>query len=206
MPATRTLRPCVAYCLPSAGFVHRQIVLTCPSANARLRYKLPVQPPRLQSAVLLAVIPVMSSCSTHLATPASPGGARPHLSWEIRTGGDDGDARLACGSSQRPPVCSLEASSDEHPTFTTVRLFLHAAARQTSYLGFLRVPFVQGAGTASREINATVPPDSSPVGASVHGLITREPGTYTMSIAIDVLQEGWTVPERIAQEIPVTVR
>ena len=161
---------------------------------------------RTSRAALVALILASASCSTRLATPAAPGGARPRISWEIRTGGDDGDARLACESSQRPPSCSLEASTDERLSFTNVRLRLHAAAKPTSYLGFMQVPLVQGAGTASREISASVPPGSSPVGASVHGLINRQPGTYTMTITIDMLQEGWTQAERIAEAVSVTVR
>jgi hypothetical protein len=155
---------------------------------------------------LMVLILATPGCSTHLATTEAPGTVRPRISWEIRTGGDDGDARLACESSQRPPRCSLEASTDEHQSFTTVRLYLHAAAKQTSYLGFTQVPFVQGAATASREISASVPPSSSPVGASVNALVTRQPGNYTMSITIDMLQEGSAEPERITEAIPVTVR
>ena len=90
---------------------------------------------------------------------------------------------------------------------TTVHLYLHAAAQPTNYLGFMRLPFMEGSEhRQSGEISATVSSGNQPVAATVSGSVTSTPGSYTFRISVDATQPGRTTPQRIAQEVPVTVR
>ena len=89
---------------------------------------------------------------------------------------------------------------------TTVHLSLHPASRDTNYLGFMQLPFMQGATQArSGEISAAVRRGSTPVGSTVNGLVTREPGTYSFVTAVDAMQEGWAAPQRITENTMVQV-
>lgn len=143
----------------------------------------------------------------HRVAHVAPNESRPHFTWEIRTGGDIGDTDLVCGSAQPAPNCVLTASTEQRRTLTTVHLYLHAAAQPTSYLGFMRVPFVEGSEQReAREVSATVSPGSQAVGATVSGNVTSKPGSYTFSISLDATRSGVPTPQRIAQQIPVTVK
>ncbi|MEX1129834.1 MAG: hypothetical protein WEB50_14790 [Vicinamibacterales bacterium] len=127
---------------------------------------------------------------------------RPHISWEIRSGGDFGDERLVCSSDEQQPSCDLSAS-----TAATVHLALHASKRETSYLGLMRVPFFAGAAERSmKEIGQTVSPGGRPINVSVNGLATADRGTYHWVIALDAIETGSTVPSRIEENVPVAVR
>lgn len=90
---------------------------------------------------------------------------------------------------------------------TTVHLYLHAASQPTSYLGFMRLPFIEGSEQRKGgEVNASVAPGSRPVGATVSGGVTSKPGSYTFIIALDATQPKMATPQRIAQEVVVTVK
>ena len=86
----------------------------------------------------------------------------------------------------------------------TVHLYLHAAANQTSYLGLMETPFVDG--VEEREISITVPRGSQPVSSLLSGRVVEAPGTYPLSIALDATQTGADAPIRITQQIPVVVK
>jgi hypothetical protein len=87
---------------------------------------------------------------------------------------------------------------------TTLHLYLHAASQPTSYLGFMRLPFIEGSEQRKGgEVNAGVAPGSQPVGATVSGSVTSKPGSYTFSIALDATQPKMATPQRIAQEVVV---
>ena len=88
-------------------------------------------------------------------------------------------------------------------TGVTVQLHLHAASTQTSYLGLMKTPFVDG--VKDREINLTVPRGSQPVSSLVSGRLVDSPGPYSLSIALDATQEGVEAPIRITQQVPVVV-
>ena len=85
----------------------------------------------------------------------------------------------------------------------TVHLHFHAASSQTSYLGLIQTPFVDG--VEEREISITVPRGSQPVSSLLSGRAIETPGTYPLSIALDATQEGADAPVRITQQIPVVV-
>ena len=159
---------------------------------------------RLLSCVLL---PVSGACAAHGVTHTAPDESRPHISWEIRTGGTNGDDDLVCASSLPSPICVLVASTEQTRALATVHLFLHAAAQPTIYTGFMRVPFMSGSSEKTGgEVSADVAPRSQPVGTTVSGLVTSKPGRYALTISLDAKQTGLATPQRIAQEIPVTVK
>jgi hypothetical protein len=138
------------------------------------------------------------------ASPVPANG--PQVSWEIRSGGEFGDARTICSSADAKPDCTLAAQRDGGRNLATVRVYLHAAERQTRYLGSVEAPFVPGSDRGRLgEINTTVPSNSSPVGATLNGLVTDQPGVYRLEIALDAVQAGEALPTRLARNVPVTV-
>lgn len=156
---------------------------------------------------LLFVTCISAACSGHRVPHVAPDESRPHITWEIRSGGDLGDDRLVCGSSQPSLQCVLTASTADRPSLTAVHLYLHAARQQTSYLGVMQVPLMEGsARRADREVSATVPPGSQPVGHTVTGNVTSKAGDYTLSVSLDAIQPGMTMPQRIQERASVTVK
>jgi hypothetical protein len=145
--------------------------------------------------------------ASHGAVHVAPDESRPHISWEIRTGGDDGDANFVCGSAQAGKPCSLQPSADKTRLLATVHLFVHAAAKPASYLGFMRASFFEGeVDRKLGEVNATVEPGSRPVGTTVIGRVTSKPGEYALTISVDATQPGVANPVRILQQVGVVVR
>ncbi len=101
----------------------------------------------------------------------------------------------------------LGASSERSRRPVTVHLYLHSAAQQTSYLGVMRVPFLQGAeGQKGHDVSATVPRGSQPVGVTVTGLVTPKGGDYTFSISLDSKQAGIAAAQPIQHQASVLVK
>lgn len=161
---------------------------------------------RCRTAVMMC-LPLMSACAGHTVAHVAPDESRPHMTWEIRSGGGVGDDRFVCGSSKPSQDCVLTASTAARPELATVHLYLHAARRQTSYLGVVDMPFIQGFGSLeAREVSATVPPDSQPVGSTVNGRVTSKPGGYTFRVSLDAMQAGASTSQHIEEQVPVSVR
>jgi hypothetical protein len=147
-----------------------------------------------------------AACGARGAIHVAPDESKPHLTWEIRQGGEFGDARFVCGSSRATAACTLPPSTRERPARVTLHLYLHPAGRQTNYAGTWRAPFLQG-WTASdfRDVSGSVNPGADPYHVSVSGLVTAKPGEYSFSVALDGAQEQVPEGTRITLEIPVTV-
>jgi hypothetical protein len=152
---------------------------------------------------LVSLILLASACAGTRVEHIAPDESRPHVTWEIREGGELGDDRFVCGSTEPSRQCALAASTDQAGTGATVRLFLHAAATDTSYLGLMTAPFLDRA-SKDREISITVPRGSQPVLSMLTG-VTTKPGAYSFNIALDATESGAPAPVRITQQIPVTV-
>jgi hypothetical protein len=153
------------------------------------------------------VLPLSAGCAGHRPTHVAADESRPHITWEIRTGGDLGDDVLVCGSPEPTRTCVLGASSERNGRPVTVHLYLHSAAQQASYLGVVRVPFLQGAeGQQGHDVSATVPRGSQPVGVTVTGLVTPKPGDDTFSISLDSKLAGVAASEPIQQQASVEVK
>jgi hypothetical protein len=154
-----------------------------------------------------AALFLTAACSGHRVAHVAPDESRPHITWEIRTGGRLGDDDVVCGSVAPSRPCLLPASTRDRPVLATVHVYLHAAAQQTSYLGVTRMPFLSGSEQLKdREISATVPRGSQPVSTTLSGNVTSEPGSYTLSISVDAIQPGTSTPHRIKQDVAVSVR
>lgn len=147
-----------------------------------------------------------SGCASHGAVHVAPDESRPHITWEIRSGGDQGDKEFVCGSVRPPSPCALAASTASKGMMTTVRVYLHAAAEETSYLGVLALPFLEGVGLGKREINMTVPRGSRPVSFTIIARVSSKPGSYTFGVQLDATQAKMPDPMRIVIQIPVTVK
>ena len=152
--------------------------------------------------LLIWLAPLAGSCAVDRVAHVAPDESRPHITWEIRENGED--ERFVCGSTEPSRQCALAASTEERANEATVRLFLHAAAADTSYLGLMTTPFLDGA-SKDREITITVPQDSRPVQSTVIGRVTTKPGASSFGIALDATQPGVPAPVRITHEIPVVV-
>lgn len=151
---------------------------------------------------------VCAACAArHGAEHVAADESLPHISWEIRVGGDVGDGDFVCASAKSAQPCVMPASTDETPTLATVHLLVHAAAQPTSYLGFMRAPFFGGEPERKLgEVNATVQPGDQPVAKTVVGRVTSTPGPYTLTISVDATHPGPSVPVRISEEVPVVVK
>jgi len=155
--------------------------------------------------VWFILLSLCAACASHGSVHNSPDESRPHISWEIRSGAG-GDADFVCRSSQPGKACAIPASTDKTARLATLRLFAHSAAQPTSYLGFMRAPFLGGeVDRKLGEINATVAPGSRPVGTTVVDRVTSKPGKYLLSISIDATQPNAPNSVRISQEVPVVV-
>ena len=155
---------------------------------------------------LLFLLLVGSACGGHAPAHTAPDESRPHISWEIRSGGDFGDAQFVCGSAKPTSTCTLTASSGERRTLVTLHLYLHPAAAQTNYVGAWRAPFLQGWTTKDyREVSGTVRPGDDPYAVSVSGIVTDKPGKYSFNVLLDAAQEGVPDGTRITLDIPVVV-
>jgi hypothetical protein len=159
---------------------------------------------RSRIVLLVPLALLAGGCAETRVAHVAPDESRPHVSWEIREGGESGDERLVCGSTEPSRPCALVAGTGQSTNESTVRLFLHAAATDTSYLGLMTTPFVERP-SKDREISITVPRGSQPVLSMVTGRVTMKPGAYTFVIALDATQSGAPAPLRITQQIPVAV-
>ena len=133
--------------------------------------------------------------------------SRPHVTWEIRAGGEDGDAHFVCGSADPIRSCVLDASTEKKQNETTIHLYLHAVGQPTSYLGLMRAGFLSGfQPNGQTEVNTTVPVGSQSGTVSINGAVTDRPGPYALTIALSAIQPGMASAQTIAPEVNVTVR
>ena len=161
---------------------------------------------RPNASLLVAMTVSLSvACTQHGVVHIAPDESQPHISWEIRSGTHEGDEAFVCGSATPATECVIIASTAERSNSATVHLFLHAAAKETRYLGIMRVGFLEGNAPALAEVNTIVPARSSPVTRTETGIVAQQPGNYVASIALDAVQEGHPV-SRITQDIKVVVR
>jgi hypothetical protein len=153
------------------------------------------------------LIPVWAGCGTHGVPHVAPDESRPHVSWEIRAGGEFGDAGFVCGTAQPGKPCVLAAAAEKTRTLVTVQMFAHAAAQPTSFLGFMRASFLEGSvGRKLGEINTSIQPGSRPVATTISGQVTSKPGNYALTISVDATQPSAPNPTHISEEIPVVVK
>ena len=155
-------------------------------------------------AGLSILVVASSACASHKVPHTAPDESLPHITWEIRTGGEEGEERIACQSAQPRVECTLAASSKERQELATIHLYLHAATQAVTYDGSVRLPFLDGAADVGR-VSATVTPGSTPQGPTIAGVITSKPGTYTMTVALKVKHGGNESPP-IDREVKVIVR
>ena len=155
-----------------------------------------------QRALLVFFLAVSGACAGNRVPHVAPDESRPHITWEIRSR-ESGEQRFVCGSIEPSRPCVLAASASRQGTGVTVHLYLHATANQTSYLGLMETPFVDG--VEEREISITVPRGSQPVSSLLSGRVIDATGTYPLSIALEATQTGADTPIRITQQVPVVV-
>ena len=162
---------------------------------------------RTSERALLIPFCVATACGGHRVAHVAPDESRPHITWEIRTGGDIGDDDFVCGSSQPQRECVLVASTADRRSLVTVHLYLHAAKEPTSYLGVMQVPFMEGSErVTNREVSATVPPGSQPVGSTLSGRVTSKRGSYSFRVLLDAMQANSSSSQRIEEQANVHVR
>lgn len=148
-----------------------------------------------------------AACGGHRVAHVAPDESRPHITWEIRAGDGPGDEESVCGSSQPTRDCVLALSTAERRSLATVHLYLHAASETTRYVGVMQVPFMDGlARLTDREVNATVPAGSQPVGSTLSGRVTSKAGSYTFRIVLDATQPPSAASQRIEEQVSVQVK
>ena len=118
--------------------------------------------------VILAIALTSVACSRHKIVHHAPDESQPHATWELRTGGEGGNDRLVCDSSQPQPTCALPAGSAAGAErasrpLSTFHLHLHPAAQVATYEGTLSIPVFEGATEkSSRAASVTIQPGSPP--------------------------------------------
>jgi hypothetical protein len=101
----------------------------------------------------------------------------------------------------------LAITSADRRSLVTVHLYLHAAKESTSYLGLMQVPFVDASGPlANREVSATVPRGSQPVGSTLSGRVTPKAGSYNLRVVLDATQRSSGTSQRIEEQASVVVK
>jgi hypothetical protein len=155
----------------------------------------------LRLSVVIVAGLLANGCGGTGAVRTAPDQSQPRISWEVRTGGADGDDRTVCRSTDATPTCTLTAG-----TMVMLRLLFHPAERQTNYLGAWRAPFLQGWTERDyRDVVGTVQPGETPFRKAVNGLVTDKPGTYGFNVLLDAAQEGIPAGHRIVVNAPVVV-
>ena len=155
----------------------------------------------LRLSVFVVAALLANGCGGTGVIHTAPDESQPHISWEIRTGGGDGDARAVCRSTDPAPKCALTAGS-----MVMLRLLFHPAERQTNYLGAWRAPFLQGWTEKDyRDVAGAVQPGEAPYRKSVNGVVTDTPGEYGFNVLLDAAQEGIPAGHRIVVNVPVVV-
>ena len=163
--------------------------------------------PRTPERALLIPFCIATACGGHRVAHVALDESRPHITWEIRTGGDMGDDEFVCGSSKPSRECVLAASTADRRSLVTVHLYLHAAKEPTSYLGVMQVPFMEGSGRLTdKEVSATVPPGSQPVGSTLNGRVTSKAGSYSFKILLDAPQATSLQSQRVEEQTTVLVK
>ena len=155
----------------------------------------------LRFSVVIVAALLANGCGGTGVVHHAPDESQPHISWEIRTGGPDGDDQTVCRSSEPAPSCTLTAGS-----MVILRLLFHPAERQTNYLGAWRAPFLEGWTEKDyRDVAGSVQPGESPYRKSVNGVVTDQPGRYGFNVLLDAAQEGIPAGHRIVVDVPVVV-
>ena len=155
----------------------------------------------LRLSVVIVAALLANGCGGTGVVHTAPDESQPHISWEIRTGGPDGDDRTVCRSSDAAPACTLPAGAT-----VLLRVLFHPAEHQTNYLGAWRAPFLQGWTEKDyRDVAGSVQPGESPYRKSVNGVVTDKPGRYGFNVLLDAAQEGIPAGHRIVVDVPVVV-
>lgn len=163
--------------------------------------------PRTSERALLIPFCIATACGGHRVAHVAPDESHPHMTWEIRTGGDVGDDDFVCGSSQPSRKCVLAARTPDRRSLVTVHLYLHAAKEPTSYLGVMQVPFMEGSERLTdRKVTVTVPPGSQPVGSTLSGRVTSKPGSYSFKILLEATQATSLKSQRVEEQTTVLVK
>lgn len=157
------------------------------------------------SSALLFLFVFCAGCAGHGTAHVAPNESLPHITWEIRSGGDSGDAEFVCGSDKQAARCVLPASTPENQTMVTVHVYLHGVGQTTTYAGKVDAPFVQGFEKLG-EVNTEVPAGSKPMGVTIAGArVTSKPGAYRLAVRLTAAQ-GKSEGLKIAEEVPVVVK
>ena len=155
----------------------------------------------LRLSVVVAAALLAIGCGGPGVIHTAPDESQPHISWEIRSGGADGDDRTVCRSSDAAPACALAPGAK-----VMLRVLFHPAERQTNYLGAWRAPFLEGWTEKDyRDVAGTVQPGEQPYRKSVNGVVTDTPGRYRFNVLLDAAQEGVPAGHRIVVDVPVVV-
>ena len=154
---------------------------------------------------LVMCVMATMACGAHRPAHTAPDESQPHITWDIRAGGDGGEERRICASAEPQPRCVFAGATTASRPLTTFHLFLHPAARTAAYDGTIRLPFLEGATQRVRPISAVVQPGAEAYSSSITGLVTSTPGVYALLIDLDV-KHGATRALPIRAEVQVIVK
>ena len=156
------------------------------------------------------VVLSLSACAGHKIRHTATDESQPHITWEFRTGGEEGEERVVCESAQAKPLCALPVGPIPAGTggraLSTFHLYMHSASQVATYEGTIFLPFFEGANDRSgRAISVTVKPGDAAQSISVTGLTASKAGTHALRIALKVTIGGKPAPD-IKQEVKVVLQ
>ena len=152
----------------------------------------------------------LSACAGHRIPHTATDESQPHITWELRTGGEEGEEGVVCESAQAQPLCALPGGTIPTGTgrraLSTFHLYMHSASQVVTYEGTVFLPFFEGAnGRSGRAISVTVKPGDAPQSISVTGLTASKAGAHALRIALKVTIGGKPAPD-IKQEVKVVLQ
>ena len=166
--------------------------------------------PRFRLACWIFAAVIATACAGRVAPAAThnrPNSEAPRASWTISTTSPEGTERIICRSESRTQ-CQVPASTPSARTFAAVHLYLHPSIDTTTYTGNMRVGLFNGFAPDVHQgtIESIVNPGEEPFDVSVTGPVTPIPGVYSITISLVATSARQGSPQRIQDNIAVTVR
>ena len=133
---------------------------------------------------------------------------KPHISWEIAFDDTDHFGEKHSCTSVKPLPCEVPSGTADRPVSTSVVIYLHPAAIETTYTGVVEIGFMGDPAKPSRlDVNQKVAErrkSNVPIQASLTGRVSAKPGEYRVTMKIVATTGGQSTT--IEDAVTVTIR
>jgi hypothetical protein len=119
---------------------------------------------------------------------------------------DNSDREFSCQSEPRSE-CVLPVSKAGEQVFSDIHFYYHGVGGETKYEGTQNLSYLQGSPeTHISPINITATKNESITNASVTGIVTSTPGTYTVALSVTATVTGTGKKYPIQESFQVVVK